>query len=247
MDKVKLITYLRQNCIVQNVTTGNDPAFLALTDEQLELVLDIALSKESPSNTLDDVPNDITYPLVLVAKKELYYQLASKSAPLYPMSADNNSLKKNIRFEHYVSLIKQAESEYVTFKTLLTPVTTGEVFLNTRYFSRRNYEHQKPPSISLVLDNVYKNKVEISWVCSNITRFYNYLLYKSEETILDLYSQDSLKVLSGADKVANLSDIHSTRHRIENLKESTLYHVAVIVQEANGLKGFAEISFTTLL
>jgi hypothetical protein len=248
MDKTQLIAYLRQNCIVQDPEVlPNDPVFLALTDEQLELVLEVALSKESPSDDLDNLPSEVVYPLILVAKKELYFQLASKTAPLYPIGFGDSSIKKNTRFDHYMTLIKQTETEYQNFKNTGQPIIAGDILLANRYYSKRNYERQAPPTVVLNLDAVYSNKVELSWTPSKVKRFYNYLLYKSAEQIVDLYSQESLKVYPTAEQIVDIRDLHSNRYRIEGLQSSTLYHVAVIVQEDNGLKGYSEITFTTLL
>jgi hypothetical protein len=118
MNKLQVIAYLRQNCIVQDPTgtTAIDPAFLALTDTELDLTLQVALSKEYPQGSVDNIPADYLYPTILVAKKELYFQLSSKTAPLYPISlGEDGSIKKNIRFDHYMTLITNTEKEYQSF------------------------------------------------------------------------------------------------------------------------------------
>lgn len=62
---------------------------------------------------MEYLPEDAVYPIVLLAKKELYYTLAVKEAPLYDIGADNNNyLKRSQRFDHYMKLIAQVDSEY---------------------------------------------------------------------------------------------------------------------------------------
>ena len=248
MTKLQVIAYLRQNCIVQDPsgTTAIDPVFLSLTNEELESVIIVALSKESPKNTVDNIPMDVLYTVILVAKKELYYQLASKSAPLYPLSlGDDGGVKKNVRFDHYMKLITEVNKEYDTFKSTGTPISVGNILLPSRYFSKRNYDLATPPSGVLIADLVKSTSVELIWTVRDINRFYSYLLYKSSEPIVDLYAKDPIK--TSAVKVTEIFDIHKTTFRIEGLTPSTLYYVALVVQEANGLKGFSEISFITQL
>lgn len=249
MNKLQVIAYLRQNCIVQDPeVTPNDPAFLALTNEELELVISVALLKESPHDTVDNVPAEVLYPTILVAKKELYYQLASKTAPLYPISLgdDDGGLKKNIRFDHYMTLVTKVSQEYDLFKSTGTPVVVGQILLSSRYHSKRNYDLAVPPSGSLVADLVRNTSIDLSWSVRNINRFYSYILYKSTEPIVDLYDPTN-PIKETAEKVMETYDIHSNLYRISGLTASTLYYVALVVQEANGLKGFSEISFTTQL
>jgi len=249
MTKLQVIAYLRQNCIVQDPsgTVAIDPVFLSLTNEELEAVILVALSKESPHDSIDNIPAEKLYPVILVAKKELYYQLASASAPLYPINlGDDGGLKKNVRFEHYISLITEVNKEYDTFRNTGIPISSGQILLPSRYYSKRNYDLATPPSGVLVADTVRDKSVDLSWSARNVDRFYSYILYRSTESIVDLYNQND-PIKSGAVKVIEIFDIHKTLCRIESLTPSTLYYVALVVQEKNGLKGFSEISFSTQL
>ena len=48
-----------------------------------------------------------------MSKKELYLKLAVISAPLYDLTADNNNqLKRNQRFQHYMAPAENAQEEY---------------------------------------------------------------------------------------------------------------------------------------
>lgn len=248
MDKTQVIAYLRQNCRVQDPEIlPNDPTFLSMTDADLENVITVALYKESPHDRIDHIPDEVVYPVILVAKKELYYRLASDTAPLYPISlGDDGGVKKNIRFDHYMTLIAEVNKEYNTFKTTGTPISVGEVLLPSRYYSKRNYDLATPPSCVLTADLVRSDSVDLSWSVRNINKFYSYLLYLSSEPIVDLYDP-SKPIKESSEKVQQIFDIHTRLYRISGLNPNSLYYVALVVQEANGLKGFSEISFTTQL
>lgn len=250
MNKVQLIAYLRQSCLVQSPSVGADPLFLALTDEELEATLDVAISKESPNSSIDNLENNNVYPVILTSKMELYYILAMQSAPLYDIDLGTNDpeLKKSQRFDHYMKLVNMTRGEYASFKDLNTVLSSsngnvGDAILNSRYYSMRNYNLATPPTANLNADLVTNNKVDLSWSVSGIVNFYSYVLYKSKSPIVDLYTTD--KIESSAEKVVEFKFLHETMYRIENLEANTLYYVALVVQEKNGLKGYSEISFTT--
>ena len=81
-----------------------DPAYLAMTDEDLMLFIKLAVSRAYPSvTTLSDLPEGSEYPIVLLAKIALYTKLAVLKADKVDMGADNNNyLKQDQRFQHYM-------------------------------------------------------------------------------------------------------------------------------------------------
>lgn len=248
MNKTELIAYLRQSCIVQDPKQiPLDPVFLALTDAQIEAVLKVAMSSEAPTGNIENIDDSIVYLLILVAKKELYYQLATNTAPLYPLSlGKDGGLKKNIRFDHYMELIRTLEMQYKFYKETQTPIIAGEVKLGGRYYyTERNYNLAEKPSISLVADSVFDTYINLSWLLSKIDRFQSYILYQHTSQIVDLYS--STVINAEATKVEEIKDIHRTLYTKADLVANTEYHFAIAVQERNGLKGFSEITVTTLL
>lgn len=116
MTVEQMIQFLRLSVYVQDkdkVVTV-DEQYLCMTDEDLLLYLNLALSRNfSDVPSLEYLPEDAVYPIILLAKKELYYTLAVKEAPLYDIGADNNNyLKRSQRFDHYMKLIAQVDSEY---------------------------------------------------------------------------------------------------------------------------------------
>lgn len=249
MTKAALIAYLRQSCIIQDPSgvTPIDPVFLSLTDDQISLVLQVAVGKVCPSELIDSLPDDFTYPVILTAQKELYFQLASNSAPLFPISADGASLQKNIRFDHYMTLVSAVSAEYQSFLNTGAQIAVGNLTLGSRYYTQRNLDLAKKPVIVLNVDEVFTDHVHVSWRLSNIDRFSNVKLYIGSSEIVNIYAEESLIISAEAVLLATITDLHRTVSSVGNLTANTHYHIAAVVQEKNGLKGYSEITVTTLL
>lgn len=255
MNLENLVAYLKESCFVDNPEITLDSEFLALDDKQLEGILYVASFKAKIN--LNDLSEANLYLLMLIAKKELFYRLATKSAPLYNISSDGGVLARRDRFSHYSQLIQLVEEEYKTYLEELSldtdtsntdsygnDYTHGEIFIASRYHSIRNYTHAKNPVIKLNVDNVYSDKVEISWKLKRINKFSNYILYiNNTNNIIDIYNNN--EIMEGSEKILSVRDIHKNKFRIENLEPGKIYHLAIVVQEQNGLKGFDEVQFVT--
>lgn len=243
MKTQDLIKFLRTNLKIQELTNA-DPAFLALSNEDIELVLNIACSKEGVVFS-SIIADSILYPVILNAKRELYYQLATNTAPLYPLKAEAGEIKKDVRFTHYMELIKSVQKEYKDYIEQNYVAESYSVLLEGRYFTNRNYNLSTPPTITLLADNVYATAVELSWYAPHISKFDSYVLYISDSPIIDSYGDKLVK--DTATLAFSTYDFHHISHRISDLTSDTKYYIAIVVQERNGLKGFSEIDFTTLI
>lgn len=250
MTKTQLIDYMRLSCKVQDPeVTPIDPLFLSLSDSDIESVLEVGLAQEYPEGSLDSLPTEYLYPVILVSKKELYYQLAVNSAPLYPLDLGRDGgLKKNIRFDHYMALINMVELELKTYRSTGngSMPKLGNLMIEGRYYTNRDYNLSEKPSVTLTADSVGTTTVELSWVINKINKFYNSILYKYTSAIVDLYDLEN-PINENAEKVYTFTDIHETMYRVTGLTPSTTYYFALAIQERNGLKGYSEITFTTLL
>lgn len=246
MSIKELIKFFRQSVLVQDPEVVSvDEDFLSMTDEDFIPLLTIALSKVDPSDNINHLSNENLYALVLVAKKELFYRLAMKTATKYSLtSATGVQLKRAEIFDHYYKLIEEVEKEYKSYLATGVPVKQGEILLSSRYFSARNYSLATAPTITGNLDNVYSNKVEVSWSLGNINKFAKCEIYLDTKDIVDRYKNNAISPT--AKKVVIIRDVHCDCTRIENLKPDTEYHLLFVVEERNGLKGVHEITFTTL-
>lgn len=251
MNVEQIVSYMRLCVRIQDPDGAEiDSKYLSMTDEDILLYLNVALTRDFPTvPSLDTLPNADIYPLTLLARKDLYYTLATIEAPLYDLGADNNNyLKRSQRFDHYMKLIVQVDKEYQDYienggaggNTL----NAYNVILPNRYNTRYNRENGAIPCPILYLQNVGIDFVEVSWQVK-MSRFYMYRVYVSESQIIDLYVVGN-HVISDSTLVTTIRDIHQTGCRIEGLLPNTEYHVAVAAVEMSSLTGYNEVVFTTL-
>lgn len=249
MTKAELVRYLRLNVNIQNANV-TDTAYLSMTDEDIELYLSVVLTRDFPKvPSLDLIPKEDIYPVVLLAKKELYFALASMDAPLYDLNADNSQIKRSQRFEHYMKLIATVDEEYNQYNEdggagTRNTLTSYDVLISDRYATRRNYEKGFVPTLSLCVAGVSDTTIELSWSVQ-LSRFDKYEVYISEEQIYDEYSI-SESVSPEAKLVAKILNVHQNKCRIEGLVPNTVYHVMVSVTDKSSLVGRDEITVSTL-
>ena len=248
----QMVAYLRMNVSIQDPTgSAQDSEYLNMTDEDIVLYMSIVLTRDYPDvPSLDYLPTEYVYPVILLSKKELYFALATREAPLFDIGADNNNyLKRSQRFDHYMKLIAQVDEEYKEYlenggaggNTL----TSFDVLLSDRYATKRNYEKGVIPALILYLGSVTETSVELSWTVKNLSRFQDYKVYISESPIVDLFTVSN-KIAEGAKEVVIIRNVHQTQCRIEGLNPDTAYYVAVSVTEKSQLTGYAQVSFSTL-
>ena len=249
MTKAELVRYLRLNVNIQNADV-TDTAYLSMTDEDIELYLNIVLTRDFPQvPSLDLLPQEDIYPVVLLAKKELYYTLASMDAPLIDLVADNNNqIKRSQRFEHYMKLIAAVDEEYNQYNEdggagTRNTLTSYDVLIADRYATKRNYEKGFVPTLSLRVVGVTDTTIELVWSVS-LSHFQKYEVYISEEQIYDEFSL-SQSVSPKAKLVAKILNVHQNKCRIEGLVPDTVYHVMVSATDKSSLVGRAEIVVST--
>lgn len=256
MQPQDLVQYIKDSCLVDDPNIVEDSEFIALTDEQIQSILLISASKCRAK--ISNLKDEDLYKVVLVSKKEIYHRLALKSAPLYTIEGDAGSLNRSDRFEHYYDLIAIVEEEYANYIKELEAnrdvsntdnygqnYTSGEVFLSSRYFSKRNISHANKPQVTLKQDKVYKDHVEVSWDIQRINQFKKLELYINKERVIDPYDLNNL-ITPTSTKLLESQDIHKNMIRIEKLEPLTTYYIAVVITEPNNLQGYSEIEITTL-
>lgn len=252
MKVEEVISFLRESvCIQYKDAQIQDPAYLSMSDEDLLLYLNIVMTRDfTDYANLALLPESSVYGLVLLAKKELYYTLAVKEAPLYDIGADGAYLKRSQRFEHYMKLVEDAEKSYETWlenseEYGFGTVNTYNVRVGNRYATRYNVENSPIPQVMLALSKLTTTSVNLDWKVKNLGRFFRYKVYMSESPIVDLYNL-SKKISDDAKLVAEIKDIHQCKCRITDLQPDTEYHFAVQAINLSYLSGYAEDIITTL-
>lgn len=165
-----------------------DTAFLAMSDEDLTLFLKLSISKVFPAiSEFEDLPNGSGYPIVLVAKKELYLKLAVTKANLVDLTADNNQVETVTDcFSHYMALAETAQEEYEDFianggltdETGVQGINTYNVLLSRNHYTNRNYENGRVPSVKVKMGTVTNTSADFSWSSVNHDHFGKYLVYQ---------------------------------------------------------------------
>lgn len=244
MDKNSLISLLRASIEGQDKNILNDPAYV-FSDKDLEDILSLVVPFHNPSYSINTIPDDEVYFILLLAKKEVYYRLATSSAPYYPLEADGGGLKKNVRFDHYLELIKLVTDEYnylLHQYRLNKPIEVKELLVSKNNYINRLYNNIEKPSLELTIDKVGDTFVNLSWNKSSSNLFSCYEVYISQNPIIDEYynEKDSELISKNATLEAVIYDIHKTKYRITELQPDTSYYIAVCERNKLGLAGFAE-------
>lgn len=253
MTVEQMIQFLRLSVYVQDKdkVVEQDPQYLCMADEDLLLYLNLAMSRNySDTPDLKYLPEDAVFGVIILAKKELYYTLAVKEAPLFDMGADNNNyLKRSQRFDHYMKLIAQADKEYNDWlenggEDGIGTVKSYSVTLSDRYGTRYNYENAAVPKVILYVGTITESSIEFWWNVKNISRFYRYKVYVSKEPIVDLYNLKS-HIVEGSKLVAEIKDIHQVHCRVTGLEQKTTYYIAIQAVNMASLCGYAQVEVET--
>lgn len=245
----QMIKYLRLSVNIQDPGTEQDSVYLSMTDEDILLFLNVVMTRDfADIPSIDLLPAEDDYAVILLAKKELYYTLAVKDAPLYDIGADNNNyLKRSQRFDHYLKLIQQTDDEYQDYldnggaggNTL----TSFDVLLSDRYATRRNYEKGVIPTPLLYVVDKTSSTVDIKWKVS-LDRFFRYRVYVSTSPIVDMFVYPN-HISEDVEMVAEIKDVHQTQCRLSGLEPETTYYIAVSATEMSSLTGYAQVSVVT--
>lgn len=249
-----LISILRSSVNVQSTEAEViDPAYLAMTDDDIELFIKLGVSRAYPDVTdLADLPDGSEYPITLLAKIELYTKLAVLKADKVDMGADNNNyLKQDQRFKHYMALVAEARQQYDDWleNEGQGEVKSHDVLLSNRHYTQRNFEKQVTPKVSLKIDQVTSDSVDFHWGVTNTSHFGRFKVYISTSPIVNIYNDGATydkKVLEGAKLIKSTSNIRDSYHRVGNLEPATDYYIAVFAIERNQVFGYKEVMFTTL-
>ena len=250
----ELIGLLRSSVNIQSEETEViDPAYLTMTDDDIELFIKLGVSRAYPKVTdLADLPNGSEYPIILLAKIELYTKLAVIKADKVDMGADNNNyLKQSQRFDHYMKLISDAKEQYESWldNEGQGEVSSYDVLLSNRHYTHRNYEKQMTPMVTLSIDQVTSDSVDFHWGVTNTSHFGRFKVYISKRPIVDMYKEGSSykdKINEEAKLILSTSNIRNTFHKLGNLEPNTTYYLAVFSIERNQVFGYKELSFNTL-
>ena len=250
----ELIKVLRESVNIQyEEAEVIDPAYLVMTDEDILLFVKLGVSRAYPNCvSLSDLPDGADYPVTLLAKIELYTKLAVMKADKVDMGADNNNyLKQDQRFQHYMKLVASAKEQYENWLENEGQglVESHDVLLDRQHYSNRNYTLQSTPKVRLSIDGVASDSVEFHWSVTKSQHFSRFKVFISDSPIVDMFRDGSSydkKINEDAVCIVTTHDPRFTHHRVGNLQAEKTYYLAVVSVERNSVFGYAEVSFDTL-
>lgn len=257
LEQKKRIDYFRRSVRLDDVTTANDPAY-KFSDEDLWGILEFSAPVHR-GNSIDNTPNEEYYFVLLLAKREIYYRLATTTAPFYPLSAEGASLEKNVRFDHYIKLVETVTEEYDNMYEKVygnsgddDPTGTGGVLTtyNTKLYGKpylRRYDILSDDIfVELHASGITETSVNLDWTRFDTiggSDFLEYRIYASEEMIYDEYSPlgDSIKIKP----LYIIENVRKTKIRVTDLEPGKEYFLLVEVKSTRGQKGLSQITIAT--
>lgn len=232
----------------------NDPAYTFTQNELLDIIKEafIAQCPEEVKGNIEDVsvcdiPLKELHFTILLAKKEIYYRLATSTAPFYPIEAEGASLRKDYRFEHYMSLVRRIEQEYVTLNSVRNQnltVESHDIIIDKYHFTKRNYNVANSPEIKVEYLDVHEQYVDVAWSKFSVFGglFFCYKIFLSDQEIFDEFENS---ISEKAECVCQINDIHRNKTRLKGLVAGKHYHLMIQSLDRNSLSGIVEVEFDT--
>lgn len=244
------IDMIRESVKLQDPDTVADPAY-QFTDDELWRILCLKTPVYNPDYTPDTIPDEEKDAVVILSRIELYWRLASATAPLYPLEAEDAKLQKNVRFDHYLALIKEASRQYTLLMNSGGVLGGGIINTKTIYTPRYHYSSElynlaTKPAVKLTVSGITHDSANLDWTKFNVKSgiFSCYEIYCETEDIIDEYAEYPIK--SNINPKYMFTDIHRLKCRLINLQPNTTYHVLIRSIDGNGLWGFDRSTFETL-
>ena len=223
----------------------NDSVLNAITEEDLEDYL-IRVSM-TMGYTYPRIPKEDEPIILCLARKEVYWKMATASAPLYALNLEGLKVDKDVRFDHYLKLIQEVQEEY---NALIqdhnrVKVNVGEVIIDKPYTHKTRMANYKLPTILVNIDKAANHSMDISLAYEDLkaTDYKQTDIYICKEPIWDVY-EEIINPL--ATKVFTVENSRKCHFRIKDLEPNTHYYLMVQVKLNNELISYTEIEGDTL-
>lgn len=203
--------------------SNSDPVVATITDEEVEVLIKIHCG--TLGLTFPQIPYSYMQLMSCLVRKELYWKLATSSAPLSALKVDGTELNKDQRFDHYMSLIQEVTKEYNDIMNdpsrLPEDFQKGSIksitLVNEKPYALGSYvKSYKLPKVSLTLDNLTEEYLEVSLDLSKVNRvdYINTSIYLNEiQAIRDEYSLEA-NLSKGTELKYQTYDINKVKARI---------------------------------
>lgn len=240
----QLEQYLIDSTLLDSPVTSNDPTFAQVKSCANQIITETLQEKGYTASTL---PYSYQEYVLLLAKKEVYFRLATLTAPEFNMETEFSKLLQGDRWQHYYKLLELTIKEIsrIEEESSFNTITTGEVIISGRNGSYRNYRLAEDFDGSLEISSITSNSANLTWDKFYNSEFAGYKIYLSKSPIYDEF--DELEIDSATiESSFIITDVHKTKLRINGLNSNTLYYLVFIYQHVNGYKDIISMTFTTL-
>jgi hypothetical protein len=253
-DQLDKVNYLRVSVRLQDPNVETDPVYIFTDDQLWDILEKVAPSHCATYPTIYDVPENEFQFVILLGKREIFYRLAVSTAPFYPLAAEGANLQRNVRFDHYLSLVKEVEQNYKdTYASwqnnAFGVIQTYEVMSQAEYFHRRAFNVANKPTVKMTLSNITSTTVDIDWTKYVVQNglFARYSIFAEKTPMVDEYKLYRRR--TNASPVMYFFDIHRLKYRVGELRPlepDTDYYISVFSEDRNGLYGYDEQLIHTL-
>lgn len=245
MADVSELTGLLANSIYSPLLE-TDPAYIAL---QGRIGVYVDLSIKSLGYTVDTLPVELEYYVVLLTLKQLFRILAVSKAPEFNIESEFTKVSKSDRFKHYMELIKEIQREIELWESggIRDTIKSAEVVISGRDGTVRNYNLSHSQVATLIVSGVTSKSAELTWTPFDLSRgrFSSYDILIGTKILYDDFADEPI-LYSNALEHKVLTDCKRNKTRFNALIPGTTYHVVVVYRGYNGSKDIFTASFTTL-
>lgn len=243
-NQAQLGQYLLDSLLLDSPVISADPTFYQIKSG---IGLVIEQSVKVTGYSVSTLPIELEEYVILLCKKEIYFRLATLTAPEYNMETEFSKLLKGDRWEHYYKLLEITIKELKRLDDdgILSTITTGEVIISGRNSSFRNYRLAQEFEGSLTLSNITSNSVEMTWDEFNRSDFSGYEILIGTESFYDEYADVTID-MSKVKTIISVTDVHRVKYRVTGLLANQIYYVLLRYIHTNGFVDLLPISFSTL-
>ena len=250
-NQLKRIKYFSKSVRLDNPRTIDDPAY-QFSDEDLYAILEVSAPIHR-GLTIDETPDSEFYMVLLLAKREVYYRLATTTAPFFKIEADDSRLEKNMRFDHYMKLVEAVTEEYNKLYEDKYESGTGGVLtvynskLYGKPYLRRYHQLNDHQDVGVSISGITETSVNLDWnryFTTHGADFKCYEIYVSEKMIFDEYSPIEEPI--DIEPLYVITDPRKTKIRVNDLEPGKTYFTLVRSCSLIGNDSFEQRIFTTL-
>jgi hypothetical protein len=241
-DIVTLKGYLEKS--ISSPLLEADPSYILIKAE-LENILKQVV--KDVGTTIEFLPSEDEGYILLLARKEIYWRLATSVAPEYDVETQFTKILKSSRFDHYTKLIERVQKEIERNEGNYTFVQYADVIIDGRDGSLRNYNLSVPQLINLKTSNITQTSVDLDWNSfdSTASRFGRYEILIGKEKFYDPYEDPAFNKGLAEQQIV-ITDIKRLKLRIKGLDSNAHYFVVIIYESLSGNIDVAETEITTL-